>query len=189
MNILYYFTLIITHVFLKGTSLFNHKIRLGVKGRSETFSTLKASILHKDNTLWFHCASLGEYEQGVPVFNELRKDYPNHKIVLSFFSPSGYEIKKNNSIADVVVYLPLDTRKNAKQFLDLVNPELTIFVKYDIWPNFLNELKHRNLNAILISALFRNSQPFFKPYGKLMREALFAFNHIFTQNNTSKILL
>ncbi len=139
--------------------------------------------------LWFHCASLGEYEQGLPVFKELRKDYPKHKIILSFFSPSGYEIKKNNSIADVVVYLPLDLKKNAKQFLDLVQPELTIFVKYEIWPIFLSELKKRKHRTVLISALFRSNHSFFKPYGKIIRQALFSFDHIFTQNNESKELL
>ncbi len=189
MNLLYHFTLIITRILLKGLSLFNNKVRLGVKGRSETFFILETAISPKDKTLWFHCASLGEYEQGLPVFKELRKDYPNHKIVLSFFSPSGYEIKKNNSLADVVVYLPLDTTKNAKQFISLTHPELTVFVKYDIWPNFLKELKRHNHKAVLISALFRSSQSFFKPYGKIMREALFAFNHIFTQNEASKTLL
>jgi 3-deoxy-D-manno-octulosonic-acid transferase len=174
---------------LKIISVFNHKIRLGVLGRKDTFSKLKSKISETDKTLWFHCASLGEYEQGLPVFKELRKDYPNHKIVLTFFSPSGYEIRKNTDIADVVTYLPLDTNTNAKNFLDLVHPELTVFVKYDIWPNVLNELKRRQLKAILISALFRENQIYFKPYGGFMKQALFAFNHIFTQDDTSKILL
>src|SRR5690606_10983323 len=122
-----------------------------------------------DKTLWFHCASLGEYEQGLPVFKELRKSYPTHKIVLTFFSPSGYEIRKNTDIADVVVYLPMDTKTNAKRFLDLVRPDLTIFVKYDIWPNILNELRNRQLKAILISALFRENQIYFKSYGGFMK--------------------
>jgi 3-deoxy-D-manno-octulosonic-acid transferase len=174
---------------LKIISVFNHKIRLGVLGRKDTFSKLKSKISETDKTLWFHCASLGEYEQGLPVFKELRKDYPNHKIVLTFFSPSGYEIRKNTDIADIVTYLPLDTNANAKNFLDLVHPELTVFVKYDIWPNVLNELKRRQLKVILISALFRENQIYFKPYGGFMKQALFAFNHIFTQDDTSKILL
>lgn len=168
---------------------FNEKINLGVKGRVETFNILKNNITKTDKTLWFHCASLGEYEQGLPVFTELRKHYANHKIVLSFFSPSGYEIRKKTPIADVVVYLPIDTKKNAKRFLDLLKPELTIFVKYDIWPNFLNELKSRNLRAILISASFRKNQSYFKFYGSQLRQALFAFEHIFTQNEASKTLL
>ena len=158
-------------------------------GRSDTFKILQNKLNKNDKTLWFHCASLGEYEQGLPVFKALRKHYANHKIVLSFFSPSGYEIRKNTPIADAVVYLPLDTKKKAKLFLDIVNPELTVFVKYDIWPHFLNELKTRKLRAILISAAFRKNQSFFKFYGKYLRSALFAFEHIFTQNKSSKQLL
>ncbi|WP_235841716.1 3-deoxy-D-manno-octulosonic acid transferase [Confluentibacter sediminis] len=169
--------------------MFNKKIELGDKGRSETFTILKNNLTYKDKTLWFHCASLGEYEQGLPVFEVLRAHFRNHKIVLSFFSPSGYEIRKNSPIADIVVYLPLDTKNNAKLFLDIVNPELTVFVKYDIWPNFLNELKKKKLRAILISASFRGDQSFFKFYGKSLRDALFAFEHIFTQNEKSKKLL
>ncbi|MFD2822137.1 3-deoxy-D-manno-octulosonic acid transferase [Lacinutrix iliipiscaria] len=179
----------ITPFILKGVAYFNPKVKKGVLGRSQTFKTLKTNISKTDQTIWFHCASLGEYEQGLPVFKEIRKLYTNHKIVLSFFSPSGYEIRKHSKIADVIIYLPLDTNKNAIKFLDLVNPELSVFVKYDIWPNFLNELKHRNKKAILISALFRSSQPFFKSYGKHLREALFTFEHIFVQNETSKNLL
>jgi len=179
----------VANIALKAISIFNHKIKLGVEGRKSTFDILKSKISETDKTLWFHCASLGEYEQGLPVFKELRKNYPNHKIVLSFFSPSGYEIRKNTEIADIVVYLPLDTKKNSKTFLDLVHPELTIFIKYDIWPNILNELKQRGLKAILISALFRENQIYFKFYGKFMRNALFAFQHVFTQDKNSKNLL
>lgn len=179
----------IAQMALKVISIFNHKIKLGVQGREDTFSILKNMISSTDKTLWFHCASLGEYEQGLPVFKELRKDHPNYKIVLTFFSPSGYEIRKNTEIADAVVYLPLDTKAHAKKFLDLVHPDLTVFVKYDIWPNILNELKKRKLKAILISALFRENQIYFKSYGSFMKNALFAFEHIFTQDENSKILL
>ncbi|WP_242134421.1 3-deoxy-D-manno-octulosonic acid transferase [Aestuariivivens marinum] len=174
---------------LKSIANFNLKIALGVKGRSKTFIILKEHLNQGDKTLWFHCASLGEYEQGLPVFNELRNHYKRHKIILSFFSPSGYEIRKNSPIADCVVYLPLDTKQNARRFLDIVNPELTIFVKYDIWPNYLNEINKRHLRAILISAAFRKNQRFFKFYGGLFRHALLAFEHIFTQNENSKTLL
>ena len=178
-----------TSFVLKGIALFNHKIKLGVKGRANTFDILKNEIKKNDQTLWFHCASLGEYEQGLPIFNILRKDYPKHKIVLTFFSPSGFEIRKNAPFADVVVYLPLDTKSNAKRFINLVNPELTFFVKYEIWPNYLNEIKKNGLRAILISAVFRKDQSFFKWYGKQPKQALFAFEHIFTQNEDSKNLL
>ncbi|MFI0428512.1 3-deoxy-D-manno-octulosonic acid transferase [Mariniflexile sp. HMF6888] len=177
------------HFGLKCVSLFNEKIKTGVIGRQNTFKTLHDNLNPNDQTLWFHCASLGEYEQGLPVFKVLRSHYKNHKIVLSFFSPSGYDIRKNTPIADIVVYLPLDTKANAKRFLDIINPELTIFVKYDIWPNFLDELKRRQLRAILISAAFRENQSFFKFYGNQLRKALFAFEHIFTQNERSKNLL
>ncbi|WP_246109154.1 3-deoxy-D-manno-octulosonic acid transferase [Seonamhaeicola algicola] len=174
---------------LKCLTPFNDKIKLGVNGRKQTFNVLKTHLNNEDKTLWFHCASLGEYEQGLPVFKELRNYHKNHKIVLSFFSPSGYEIRKNTPVADVVVYLPLDTLKNASKFINMVKPELTIFVKYDIWPNILNTLKEKQLKAILISANFRANQSYFKFYGKKLKNALFAFDHIFTQNETSKKLL
>ncbi|TJY36926.1 3-deoxy-D-manno-octulosonic acid transferase [Pontimicrobium aquaticum] len=183
---------ILTHIaafLIKIAALFNKKLKLGVKGRAKTFSVLKSEISDKDSVIWFHCASLGEYEQGLPVFEEIKSLNPNHKIVLSFFSPSGFEIRKNTPIADCVVYLPLDTKKNAKQFLDLVHPELVIFVKYEIWPNYLFEIKRRQVKAILISALFRKKQSFFKFSGKWMQKALFTFNHIFVQNEESKKLL
>lgn len=189
MNIIYNIGIYLAQVVLPIVALFSGKIKQGVIGRSNSFSILKNALDNSDKTLWYHCASLGEYEQGLPVFKELRPLYPNHKIILSFFSPSGYEIRKNTDIADVVVYLPLDTPQNAKRFLDLVNPELTLFIKYDIWPNFLLELKKRNHRAILISALFRKDQSYFKFYGGFMRQALFAFEHIFVQDkNTQKLL-
>lgn len=189
MEFLYNIAITITRFILKCSAVFNQKIKKGVQGRAETFSLLESKLSSNDKTLWFHCASLGEYEQGLPVFKALRTHYPKHKIILTFFSPSGYEIRKNSPIADIVVYIPLDLKTNAKQFLNLVHPVLTVFVKYDIWPNFLNELKSRQLRAILISAVFRKSQPFFKFYGAPLRNALFSFEHIFTQNESSKKLL
>ncbi|MGB6267696.1 MAG: glycosyltransferase N-terminal domain-containing protein [Olleya sp.] len=189
MKLIYNIAIHLASWVLKLLSLFNNKLKLGVLGRTETFEKLNKALTKADKTLWFHCASLGEYEQGLPVFTELKKAYPDHKIVLSFFSPSGYEIRKNAPFADVVVYLPLDTKGNARQFINLVNPELTVFVKYEIWPNYLNEIKTRGLKAILISAVFRKDQSFFKWYGSETKKALFAFDHIFTQNEASKILL
>jgi len=186
---LYSIGIYIASIVIRLLALFNSKLKLGVIGRKETFDKLKMAIKPEDKTFWFHCASLGEYEQGLPVFESLRKNYPNHKVVLSFFSPSGYEIRKNTKIADVVVYLPLDTKASAKRFLNSVNPDYTIFVKYEIWPNFLSEMKKRQLKATLISAVFRPSQSFFKWYGGFMRSSLFAFKHIFTQDKNSKILL
>ena len=189
LNFLYNIGINILQITLHIAALFNEKIKHGVIGRAQTFSLLESKLNSGDKTLWFHCASLGEYEQGLPVFKALKKHYSTHKIVLTFFSPSGYEIRKNTPIADVVVYLPIDGKKNAKRFLNLVNPELSIFVKYDIWPNILNELKTRNLHAILISALYQKNQSYFKFYGAILRKGLFAFKHIFTQNITSKELL
>ena len=189
MKLIYNIGVYIADFHLKIIALFSHKLKLGVDGRAQTFNILETSISKNDKTFWFHCASLGEYEQGLPVFKVLREKYPLHKIVLTFFSPSGYEIRKNTEVADVVVYLPMDTKVNAKRFLNIVHPELTIFVKYDIWPNYLIELKKRNLRAILISALFRNNQSYFKPLGSMMRNALSAFEHIFVQNEDSKKLL
>ncbi len=189
MSFIYNIGIHILHFGLKCASLFNEKIKKGVVGRQNTFKVLESHLNSSDKTLWFHCASLGEYEQGLPVFKELRKQYKAHKIVLSFFSPSGYEIRKNSPVADIIVYLPLDSKSLAKRFVNIVNPELTIFVKYDIWPNFLNELKRRQLRAILISAAFRRNQSYFKFYGTELKRALFTFEHIFTQNETSKALL
>ena len=189
MKLIYNIGVYIADFHLKIIAIFSHKLKLGVDGRVQTFNILETSISKNDKTFWFHCASLGEYEQGLPVFKVLREKYPLHKIVLTFFSPSGYEIRKNTDVADIVVYLPMDTKVNAKRFLNIVHPELTIFVKYDIWPNYLIELKKRNLRAILISALFRNNQSYFKPLGSMMRNALSAFEHIFVQNEDSKKLL
>lgn len=189
MKPLYNITLYIAGIILKILAFFNNKIKLGVEGRSKTFKILEVHLSKHDQTFWFHCASLGEYEQGLPIFKQLRAENPHHKIVLTFFSPSGYEIRKNTEIADVVVYLPMDTKSNAKRFVKLVHPELTIFVKYEIWPNYLNELKKQGLRAILISAVFRKEQSYFKFYGGMMRDALRTFEHIFVQDESSKRLL
>ena len=189
MSFIYNIGIHIAHFGLKCASLFNEKIKKGTVGRKNTFKILESHLNPHVKTLWFHCASLGEYEQGLPVFKVLREHYKQHKIVLSFFSPSGYEIRKESPVADIIIYLPLDSKSNAKRFVNIVNPELTIFVKYDIWPNYLNELKKRTLRAILISAAFRKNQSYFKFYGTELRRALFAFEHIFTQNEVSKTLL
>jgi len=189
LSFIYNIGIYLVGIILKIAALFNEKIKLGVEGRTKTFAILKDHINPKDKVFWFHCASLGEYEQGLPLFKVLRESYKSHNIVLTFFSPSGYTIRKNSPIADVVAYLPIDTPKNAKLFLDIVHPELTIFVKYDIWPNFLGTLKERSLKAILISAAFRKDQSYFKTYGYVLRKAIFTFDHIFTQNESSKDLL
>ena len=169
-------------------SFFNKKINKGVIGRAETFHVLEKHRSTK-KTIWLHCASLGEYEQGLPVFEAIRRHYKSHQIILSFFSPSGYEIRKKSPIADLVIYLPLDTKKNADRFTALLQPELSVFVKYDIWPNYIKALHAVGSKKILISALFRANQIYFKPYGGIFKKALLSFDFIFTQNETSKSLL
>lgn len=180
-----YFTNLVLHII----ALFNNKIKLGVTGRKQTFQILEDSITKNQKTIWMHCASLGEFEQGKPVLQALKSKFPKQQIIVSFFSPSGYENKKHTNNADIVVYLPLDTKQNAKRFLDIINPELILFVKYEIWPNILLEAKKRNLKSLLISATFRKKQSFFKWYGRFMKKALFTFDHIFTQDETSKQLI
>lgn len=174
---------------VKILALFSPKIKLFVNGRKTVFETLSAKISPEDKTIWFHAASLGEYEQGLPVMEKIKQKFPNHKMVLTFFSPSGYEVRKNNTFADATVYLPLDTKSNAKQFLKLVHPDLVFFIKYEYWPNYLNELKKRNIETYLISGIFRDKQAFFKWYGGFYRNALKTFEYFFVQNESSKKLL
>jgi 3-deoxy-D-manno-octulosonic-acid transferase len=164
-------------------------MKLFVNGRKSVFKTLEDKIKSSDKTIWFHAASLGEYEQGLPVIEKIKEKFPNHKIVVTFFSPSGYEVRKNNTIADVTVYLPLDTKSNAKHFLKLVHPEMVFFIKYEFWPNYLNELKKSNVKTYLISGIFRENQVFFKWYGGFYRKALKTFDYFFVQNESSKKLL
>jgi len=171
------------------SKFFNPKMKLFVEGRRNTFPLLKSQINKDDRIIWFHMASLGEYEQGVPVMEKVKELFASHKIVVSFYSPSGYEIKKNSPLADVVVYLPLDTVKNASIFLDLLHPELAIFVKYEFWPNILNELNRRDIQTILVSGGFREDQLFFKMNNSWFKKPLEAFNHFFVQNEKSKSLL
>ena len=160
-----------------------------MEGRKLVFPVLEQKIKPTDKTIWFHAASLGEYEQGLPVIEKTKEQFPSHKSVVTFFSPSGYEVRKNNTVADVTVYLPLDTKKNAQQFLKLVHPDLVFFIKYEYWPNYLAELKKSNTKTYLISGILRKNQLFFKWYGGFYREALNTFTYFFVQNETSKKLL
>ena len=162
---------------------------LFIKGRKSVFKTLSDKIDSSDKIIWFHTASLGEFEQGIPIIEQTKKEFPNHKILVTFFSPSGYEIKKNTTVAHIVTYLPLDSKKNVNNFLNIVHPELAIFVKYEFWPNYLTELKKRKINTLLISGIFRKKQVFFKSYGKFFRNFLKSFNHFFVQDANSKELL
>ena len=189
MSFIYNFILLFASQILKILALFSPKLDLFVKGRKSVFETLADKIKTSDKTIWFHAASLGEYEQGLPVIEAIKQHYPNHKIVLTFFSPSGYEVRKNNTIADVTVYLPLDTISNAKQFVQFVHPEKVFFIKYEYWPNYLKELKNQNIKTYLISGIFREKQLFFKWYGGFYRKALHTFDYFFVQNESSKTLL
>lgn len=165
------------------------KMKLFSEGRKHLFLDLEKKISPNDRYIWIHAASLGEFEQAVPVIERLRSEFSFFKILVTFFSPSGFEMKKSSNLADVVTYLPLDTRKNAKQFLDLVKPEWALFIKYEFWPNFLIELKKRKIKTLLVSGSFRKDQIFFKPYGKWMRKYLDSFDHFFVQNERSRNLL
>lgn len=189
MAILYNLLIYCVAFLLKLAALFNPKLKLFVDGRRQSSSILKDKIKTQDRVIWFHCSSLGEFEQGRPVIEKAKKLYPTHKIVISFFSPSGYEVRKNYELAHAVVYLPIDTNKNVKEFIELLHPEIAIFVKYEFWPNLLNQLKEKNIPTILISGIFRENQLFFKIYGGWMRHKLQIFTHFFVQDNNSKELL
>lgn len=188
MSFLYNILIFKISVLLKILALFNKKIKLFVEGRKETFSRLN-SITSSDKVIWMHAASLGEFEQGRPIIEKIKSEYPNYKVVVTFFSPSGYEVRKNYSLANVVCYLPFDSKSKVKKFVKQVHPDLAIIIKYEFWPNLLNELKKTNTKTILVSGIFRKKQVFFKFYGAWMRKSLSAFNHFFVQNSTSKELL
>ena len=163
-------------------------MKLFIQGRKETFSKLSKLSGH-DNIIWFHAASLGEFEQGRPVIEAVKKNDPTCKILVTFFSPSGYEIRKDYELADVVCYLPFDTKKNVKRFVKTIQPKLAVFIKYEFWPNLLNELRTKSMPTILISGIFRKDQPFFKSYGAWFRKSLKTFDHFFVQDEASKKLL
>ena len=189
MHLLYNFSTFLASKLILLSPLFSPKMGLFVKGRKSVVNTLKSTLKKGDKTIWFHCASLGEYEQGVPIIKKTKEEFPDHKIIVSFFSPSGFEVKKNDKLADCTVYLPLDTPKNAKNLIDLLQPSVAIFIKYEFWPNYLFELKKKNIPTILVSGLFRKDQVFFKFYGGFMRRTLNSFSHFFVQDQLSKNLL
>ncbi len=186
---IYNLAIVIVSFFLKIVAVFNPKIKLFVHGRKNTFYDLVSQISKEDHIIWLHTASLGEYEQGLPIIEKLKVAYPSHNILVTFFSPSGYEVKKNSSAANIVTYLPLDTQKNAEQFLAIVHPELAIFVKYEIWPNYLRALKKKQIPTLLISSIFTKEQIFFKWFGGFLRQALSTFTHFFVQDKNSELLL
>ncbi len=177
-------------IIAKILSPFNAKASLWIKGRKNIFNKINAS-LKKDNSkkIWMHCASLGEFEQGRPLLEKLKNLHPDYKLVLTFFSPSGYEIKKNSNEADYIFYLPIDSKKNAIAFLDIVQPSLIIFIKYEYWYYYLKEARKRKIKLLLASGIFLSSFSFFKWYGKMRREMLTFFTHFFVQTENSKQLL
>ncbi|WOC40989.1 3-deoxy-D-manno-octulosonic acid transferase [Polaribacter sp. HL-MS24] len=187
MKIVYNCIVFFASLLLPVVAIFNKKIKLFVDGRKQTFS--KIATLKNSKTIWFHAASLGEFEQAIPLIEVLKVTHAEYKILVTFFSPSGYEIRKHFKLADVVCYLPLDSRSNAKLFVETVNPAFAIFVKYEFWPNLLFELKRKEISTILVSGIFRKEQVFFKKYGGFMRVPLKSFAHFFVQDNSSKELL
>jgi len=186
----YILFLFLYHAAIRLAANWNPKAKRWIEGRKGLFKRLENELSqNKAPIVWLHCSSLGEFEQGRPVLEKIRKTYPSHKILLSFFSPSGYEVKKDYPGADYVFYLPADSKKNARRFIQLVNPQLVLWVKYDYWYFFLAELKQKSIPVILISGAFRKDQPFFKWYGRLHRYMLECFLHLFVQTEESAQLL
>ena len=190
MRFLYSLGLSLYALLLRLAARFNPKAAAWVAGREGLLPRIEQTLAGDTAPrLWVHCASLGEFEQGRPLIEGLRRQYPSHKIVLTFFSPSGYEVRKNWPGADYVFYLPLDTADNARAFVSLVQPKLAIFVKYEFWYYFLSELRQQGVPAVVVAAIFRPTQVFFKPWGGFFREILGQLSHIFTQNEASAQLL
>lgn len=188
MNLLYNFFAHFAYFLLKFYGLFHKKMKLFIQGRKKTFQKLSV-IKKEDKVIWFHTASLGEFEQAIPIIEKVKQNYSSYKIVVTFFSPSGYEIRKNYELADAICYLPFDTKDKVKKFVEIVHPEIAIIVKYEFWPNLLNELKRQSITTILVSGILRENQIFFKFYGGFMRKSLKAFHHFFLQNQSSVKLL
>ena len=184
-NIVIYFVLLGIAI----ASLFNEKVRKMWRGEREAFRILKQKVDPNAKYIWFHAASLGEFEQGRPLMEQIRKEYPQYKILLTFYSPSGYEVRKNYEGADIICYMPVDTRLNAIRFLRLVRPVMAFFIKYEFWSNFLHILKHRNIPTYSVSSIFREDQVFFKWYGRNYAGVLKCFTRFFVQNEESKRLL
>ena len=190
MRVIYNIAIIKVRALMFILKYFNSKIRSFNNERKNVLKNLENSVSKNDNHIWIHVASLGEYEQGLPIFKEIKSLYKNHKIILSFFSSSGYEVRKNNSIGDLTIYLPLDSPYNAKKFISLLNLKMAFFVKYDFWPNYLQNLKNNNVPTYLLAGLFRENHWFFKWYGSGFLNLLkSSITHFFVQNKESKSLL
>ena len=186
---MYNFVIYIYLFAVKLVSLFNPKVKLMVKGHSEVFSILKSKIEKDKKYIWFHAASLGEFEQGRPLMERIRRQYPEYKILLTFFSPSGYEVRKNYQGADIICYLPFDTPRNARRFVKLANPCMAFFIKYEFWQNYLKNLQRHHVPTYSVSSIFRKNQVFFRWYGGKYFKVLTRFTHLFVQNEVSKELL
>ncbi len=189
MSFLYHILIHLYSITVSIFSLFNKKAKLWIDGRKDILQRIKSTINPSDEISWFHCASLGEYEQAKPVIEKLKQQHQKIKILVTFFSPSGYEIKKNDPLIDYVFYLPIDTENNAKQFIEIIKPEMVFFVKYEFWYNYINQLNKNNIPTYLISGVFRENQLFFKWYGKWYKKVLDGFTHFFVQNSNSEKLL
>lgn len=171
------------------SQIFNVKAKLWLKGRKNLFQKMRQVVKSEKQHIWFHFASLGEFEQGRPVIEKVKNDYPDYPILISFFSPSGYELRKNYALAEHVFYLPLDTKFNAREFIDIINPKLAVFTKYEYWYHFFYELNRRSVPLIVISAIFREEQIFFRWYGSLHRSMLRKVNQLFVQDAASVAML
>ena len=171
-------------------ALFNAKARLYVSGRKDIFSRLK-NVFQSENApiIWIHCASLGEFEQGRPIIESFKNDFPDYKILLTFFSPSGYEVRKNYPKADYIFYLPWDTPYNANRFIEITKPRIAIFIKYEYWHHYIKALSQKNIPILSASSIFRRDQVFFKTYGSFFRSILSRVNYFFVQNSDSEKLL
>ncbi len=188
MKFIYSAGLWIYYLGILAASVFNPKARLWIRGRKNLFSRLQEKA-GKGPLIWIHAASLGEFEQGRPVIEEIRRRHPEYKILLTFFSPSGYEIRKHYDGADLICYLPLDTGRNARRFISLVKPVMAVFIKYEFWYHYIHQLNRNGIPVYLISGIFRSDQVFFRWYGSWFRKILFSFNHLFVQTDASLKLL
>lgn len=189
MNLFYNISIYSYLLTIKIASLFNRKAKLWVQGRRNLIQRIQSTINSNDEIYWFHCASLGEYEQGKPLIEKLKAKNPSLKILVTFFSPSGYENRKNEALIDYCYYLPFDSKKNAKRFIEVVNPKKVFFIKYEFWFYYLQELSNKNISTYLVSGVFRKEQLFFKWYGTTHKKMLGFFTHYFLQNKSSEKLL